>query len=149
MTISDEAPRRKRVANTGSFQPGQSGNPAGRPRKKRRIIDDRQARADLLEELERQVTVTENGKKVTLPIGRLICRHLVQKAAMGDPRCMLAVHEMRKEAINESVQQRLSMKKTVMEFLERYRDHPEDFTDKQLMAYQMLKELVEDPYIVH
>jgi hypothetical protein len=149
MANSDEAPRRKRVANRGSFQPGQCGNPLGRPPKEKRIINDRQARVDLLEEMERPLTLVENGKQVKMPIIRWICRRLVQEAAKGDVRCMLKVLEMRNQAIEQSMEQLLSAKKTVMELLADYRDRPEDLTDKQIFAYQKLKEFVEDPYIVH
>lgn len=62
------------------FQPGQSGNPDGRPKGTLNL------KSDLEAELGHRVATTINGKRVTVSRQRLILRLLVRKAAEGDLR---------------------------------------------------------------
>jgi hypothetical protein len=62
------------------FRPGQSGNPAGRPKNLQNL------KTDLAEELGEMVTVTENGQPVRVSKQRLILKALTAKAAKGDAR---------------------------------------------------------------
>jgi RNA polymerase-interacting CarD/CdnL/TRCF family regulator len=62
------------------FQPGQSGNPRGRPRGARGL------RAELKAELDEKVEVTFDGQKRKLSKRRLIIKQLTAQAAKGDIR---------------------------------------------------------------
>jgi hypothetical protein len=60
------------------FKPGQSGNPAGRPRGAKNFA------TAIEDELRVPVTVTENGKRKRISKREVIAKHLVNKAASGD-----------------------------------------------------------------
>lgn len=149
MTDSNESPRRNRVANSGSFAPGKTGNAHGRPRKKKRPITSPQARTDFLEELEREFSVAENGKQVKMPAIRWICRRLIQEAARGDVRCILKVIEMRHDRLKESNEVWLRAKRRLDQLEREVRENPEDVTDRELAIYRSLKAYVEDDSIAH
>ena len=77
-----EAGRGKPPVHT-RFKPGQSGNPRGRPK-------GSSSMATLLEaELSRRVTVSENGRRVTVSKRELVAKQAVNKAAAGDPRMLM------------------------------------------------------------
>ena len=67
------------------FQPGQSGNPAGRPKGARNI------KADLREELAELVSYTEGNRPLELSKQRLLVKKLVMAAIDGDARAMATV----------------------------------------------------------
>lgn len=71
------------------FQPGTSGNPAGRPKGARnrapKLSDERLNRI-ILEEAYREVPVRDGEKTVTVPIAQAVIRALGVKAAKGDHR---------------------------------------------------------------
>jgi hypothetical protein len=60
------------------FQPGQSGNPKGRPKGTRSVG------AILQEVVQQRVTVTENGKTRRLPAMEVAMRRLVNDAMRGE-----------------------------------------------------------------
>jgi hypothetical protein len=63
---------------SNQFKPGESGNPAGRPRHAKNFA------TALEDELRAPVTVTENGKRKRISKREVIAKHLVNKAASGD-----------------------------------------------------------------
>ena len=72
------------------FKPGQSGNPAGRPRGAKNIA------TALEEELNARLTVTENGRRRRISKREVIAKHLVNKAASGDLKAIpLLLNEAR------------------------------------------------------
>src|SRR6266849_4532462 len=72
------------------FKPGQSGNPAGRPRGAKNFA------TALEDELRAPVTVTENGKRKRISKREVIAKHLVNKAASGDLKAIpLLLNEIR------------------------------------------------------
>jgi hypothetical protein len=68
-----------RPPKASQFKKGQSGNPAGRP--KRRTL-----RTELEDELQVVVTVTENGKKERVTKGRAFWKAVLARAVGGDMR---------------------------------------------------------------
>lgn len=64
------------------FKPGTSGNPKGRPPKKRDL------KKLVEEELDLPVWITENGKRVRLTKREIIVKTLVNDAAKGDPKAL-------------------------------------------------------------
>jgi hypothetical protein len=60
------------------FKPGQSGNPAGRPRGAKNFA------TAIEQELDARVTVTENGRRRRISKLEVVAKHLVNKAAGGD-----------------------------------------------------------------
>lgn len=66
------------------FQAGQSGNPQGRPWKKRPSLRQEEIRDSLIESLVTPVRVNVGGKSRTVPAYRAIQLRLVTQAAGGD-----------------------------------------------------------------
>ena len=67
------------------FQPGQSGNPGGRPKK------DRDFAKLIIAELDTSVTVTRDGKQVKLTKRELVATSLVNDAAKGNLKAIDAL----------------------------------------------------------
>ena len=77
------------------FKPGQSGNPAGRPRGAKNFA------TALEEELNARLTVTENGRRRRISKREVIAKHLVNKAASGDLKAIpLLLNEARARETN-------------------------------------------------
>lgn len=64
------------------FKPGVSGNPKGRPPKKRDF------KGLVEEELDQTVWITENGKRIRLTKREIIVKKLVNEAAKGDAKSL-------------------------------------------------------------
>ena len=62
------------------FQPGQSGNPKGRPKGVQNLA------TDLEEELSQKILVSENGKQTKTTKQRAMLKRLFAKALEGDAR---------------------------------------------------------------
>ena len=89
--MSDYAVGYGRPPTASRFPKGVSGNPKGRPRRKRvdddQAGDSRQAFCDvILEEANRRVTIVENGRKVTSTILDLGLRRLSTAGLSGNAR---------------------------------------------------------------
>jgi len=86
------------------FQPGQSGNPKGRPRRARGL------KAELRRELDELVDITEHGKAQKLPKRRVVLKSLIAKAAKGDVRAADRViqYMIQLEGLEDQRPQRLS-----------------------------------------
>jgi hypothetical protein len=67
------------------FQPGQSGNPSGRPKGARSFL------SDLRDELAEVVPVAEGDGTVEVTKQRAIVRALVRKAVAGDARAIATI----------------------------------------------------------
>ena len=68
----------KRPPQHTQFQPGQSGNPAGRPKGTKNL------RTDLAEELAEKITVTEGGQQMLVSKQRAMLKSMLAKAMKGD-----------------------------------------------------------------
>jgi uncharacterized protein DUF5681 len=72
------------------FKPGQSGNPAGRPRGAKNFA------TAIEQELKSRVIITENGRRKRISKREVIAKHLVNKAAGGDLKAIpLLLNEAR------------------------------------------------------
>lgn len=67
------------------FQPGQSGNPGGRPKQVKSL------KAELIEELSESTSVSEDGKKIEITKARAIAKAMVRAASAGNMRAMTAL----------------------------------------------------------
>jgi hypothetical protein len=80
----------KRPPRATQFNPGQSGNPKGRPKGAKNLV------AVLQIELNTRVAVTENGKRKAITKREAVAKQLVNKAAAGDPRALpILLNELR------------------------------------------------------
>jgi len=70
------------------FKPGQSGNPAGRPKAPRSLV------RDLLEVMYETVTLGEGETRETLSKQHSILRSLAAKAMDGDPKAAALIIEL-------------------------------------------------------
>jgi len=80
MTKKDFSIGYKQPPKSTQFQPGQSGNPAGRPKGVKNLA------TDLKEELEEKITVTEGGQSQQITKQRAMFKTLMAKALKGDSR---------------------------------------------------------------
>lgn len=64
------------------FKPGQSGNRKGRPKDSKNITTTIQA------ELQRRVTITEDGRRKRASMLEVLIKRLINKAAAGDPKAV-------------------------------------------------------------
>ena len=62
------------------FKPGQSGNPSGRPKKQKGLIDHAR------KELSRKIEVTENGRRKRYPVDQLLVRKTITEGLKGGTR---------------------------------------------------------------
>ncbi len=70
------------------FQPGQSGNPKGRPKGSKNI------KTDLMEELGERVLVSEGGRKRAVSKQRAMVKSLMAKALNGDTRSVQVILQL-------------------------------------------------------
>ena len=64
------------------FKPGKSGNPKGRPKRSRNIA------TEILAELDRKITVREDGREIKLSKAEALAKSLVARALKGEMRAV-------------------------------------------------------------
>jgi hypothetical protein len=72
----------KKPPKTGQFKPGESGNPAGRPKGTKNLKND------LQEEMSEKISVMERGNHVTYTKQQALVKTLSTKALKGDLRAI-------------------------------------------------------------
>jgi hypothetical protein len=77
------------------FKPGQSGNPAGRPKGTKNL------KTDLEEELRELITVREGGNQKIVSKQRSMLKSLTAKAVQGDPRAAAIIIDMMYRLLHE------------------------------------------------
>jgi hypothetical protein len=70
------------------FNPGVSGNPTGRPKGSRNWL------VDLINELQADIEISENGRNVRISKQRAVLRTLIDTAAKGDTRAATSVLQL-------------------------------------------------------
>lgn len=85
MSERDYAVGRGKPPQHSRFEKGRSGNPTGRPKRSRSLLNELEA------ELLAEVTIKENGKTVRLSKGRVLVKSMFAKAVGGDPRTGMAL----------------------------------------------------------
>ena len=80
------------------FQPGCSGNPKGRPRKRKTVG------AIVEETLGRRIKIEENGRSRSLSAEEIIVRRLVNNAAKGDFKAVKMVFELKERYRDSSAE---------------------------------------------
>ncbi|MEM8541031.1 MAG: DUF5681 domain-containing protein [Pseudomonadota bacterium] len=79
------------------FQPGQSGNPHGRPKgrqNKKPALNEERLKSIILEEAYRSVKVNDGDKQVSVPMAQAIVRSMAVNAAKGNTRAQRLFSEM-------------------------------------------------------
>ena len=93
----------KKPPKQAQFQPGQSGNPKGRPKGSKNLA------TDLQEELGQKVVITEANKKQTVTKQRAMLKTMFAKALTGDARSatvlinlILGLHQVNDDQANDT-----------------------------------------------
>lgn len=142
---SDTSPRDP----NGHYRKGHSGNRRGRPPKPKRVFTDHQMRADVLNAMEEETTITINGKRRKMPWIVLMYQQLVRKGAAGDVRCMVKAIDLRQQLLAERTAELSELAELAVRARRAYRDKPEDFTDEDLEALREIGRRLKDPGRLH
>lgn len=105
---------------SGQFQKGASGNPAGRPKRSKNFM------TLLDQELEQQLTITENGQIRKITKREAMVKRLVTGALQGDARSLKNLldifrltHRLRDEVLESPQEEAEGYDKIVARFLKR------------------------------
>ena len=77
-----------RPPKEGQFKPGQSGNPAGRPKGVRNF------KTDLQEELSEATVIREGEREITISKQRALIKQMVSSALAGNTRAVMSLMTM-------------------------------------------------------
>ncbi|MCJ2135093.1 DUF5681 domain-containing protein [Methylobacterium sp. J-026] len=104
------------------YQPGRSGNPAGRPKGARNRSPAREverARETALAEVYREVRATDGGRTIVITMLQAIWRAVIAKAAKGDFRSIKYVIDKAGEIEKEKAAQLVTNLKAAVEYQKR------------------------------
>ena len=106
------------------MQPGKSGHPAGRPKgaknKRPRDWPDRIAEM-ILEEAEREVSLTEDGKKVTMSMAKAVVRSTAVNAAKGSAKAQKLFLDALNQASRYKDERHTSVLQAAIDYKESWR----------------------------
>jgi hypothetical protein len=132
----------------GQFEPGTSGNPRGRPRKKPQRIHPELLRRKFFEASETLVPIMKHGKREMVPASFLIEKQLALKAASGDMRAILEWMKMYQRHTLEYDKEQLKFAEHLRKAEERIRKFPEDVTDQFKTATRMMRSMIDPTYLL-
>lgn len=102
------------------FKPGQSGNPAGRPKGAKNKRPSKGLTNSLTEmvlsEADRLLHLSERGERLELPTAQVILRRMVNDAVKGSHRAQREFLKMASAAENETLAQRASMLTAMIDY---------------------------------
>ena len=133
----------------GCYKKGHSGNPQGRPRKKRRSFTGQQELADVLLTMEEEMAIPVKGKRKKVPIIVVVYMQLMRLAASGNVRCMFKAIDLRNQLLTMRDNARDSLAVTVVETEKQYKENPEEFTDEALDLLREAHQMLSDPYTIN
>ena len=99
---ADDPPEETGPPHGGRYPKGTSGNPRGRPKGARNLPNK------LLKELNKTVTVNEDGKRRRMTKGDLTVRSLANKAAKGDLNAAKLIRIITKDVDDDTLAVRLA-----------------------------------------
>ncbi len=102
------------------FKPGQSGNPAGRPKgaknkKPRKGLTNSLAEM-VLNEADRLLPLSERGERLELPTAQVILRRMVNDAVKGSPRAQREFLKMASAVEDEKLNAQVSMLEAMVDY---------------------------------
>ena len=86
----------KRPPKESQFQPGQSGNPNGRPKGAKNL------KTDLEEELQERIALREGGERRTVSKQRAMLKRLLERALQGDTKAAALLLNMAARLLDQS-----------------------------------------------
>ncbi|MCP1837123.1 serine/threonine protein phosphatase PrpC [Bradyrhizobium sp. USDA 4524] len=129
----------------GQFEKGTCGNPRGRPRKQPLEISSERQRREFFEATEKQIIVTENGKRKSVSVHTAIDLQLMRKAISGDLRAIIEYNKRYERYTSDHVKQQLENLEAIIDAENRIRKYPEDVTDELKQAVKLMRATL-DPY---
>lgn len=116
----------KKPPRSGQFKKGQSGNPGGRPKRKRKaprpLPDAVRIAERILSESRRPVKVRENGKVEEIPTIDAVLRSLAARAMQGSARAQVAYAQLTDRAEATIIKEWNATVDDVMEYKARWRE---------------------------
>lgn len=106
----------KRPPKETQFQPGQSGNPNGRPKGTKNL------KTDLVEELQERIVLREGGERRAVSKQRALLKRLMERALQGDTRAASLIINMVARFLDqtEDEEHATPLAETDLEILEAY-----------------------------
>ena len=106
----------KRPPTATRFKPGESGNPSGRPKKRKTLRDE------LIEELSSTIKVSEGARQIEITKGQAILKALVSSAIDGNLRAITSLLAFSDQITGGNDQELIEQTPDDLELLESFVD---------------------------